>query len=128
MKTQFNTYYFTAFCALLLIEIAIALYIKGGFIRHTVGDFLVVALLYCFVKSFLNIKPLPLAITVLLFSFCIEFLQLANLLEYLKLRDNKFIAIVFGTSFSVQDLIAYTFGALAIWSIDTKIIKMNLKK
>lgn len=112
MSYKFQPFYFAVFYTLLLIEIAIALLLKDGFIRHTFGDFLVVILLYCFIKSFINIKPLPLAITVLLIAFAIDFLQLANILEYLNLRDNKLIATVFGTSFSIQDLIAYTLGAV----------------
>jgi hypothetical protein len=112
MKTHFNPYYFAVFYTLLLIEIAIALFLKDGFIRHTFGDFLVVILLYCFIKSFVVIKRVPLALMVLLIAFVIEFLQLANLLEQLNLRDNKLLATRFGTSFSIQDLIAYTLGVL----------------
>ena len=73
MSYKFQPFYFAVFYTLLLIEIAIALLLKDGFIRHTFGDFLVVILLYCFIKSFINIKPLPLAITVLLIAFAIVF-------------------------------------------------------
>lgn len=126
MKITFHPYYFAAFYTLLLIEIAIALLLKDGFIRHTFCDFLVVILLYCFIKSFLDIKPIILALIVLLIAFTIEFLQLANILDYLNLKDNKLIATVFGTSFSIQDLIAYTLGA--VFSISTDlIINKNIK-
>lgn len=128
MKTHFKPYYFAVFYTLLLIEIAIALLLKGGFIRHTFGDFLAVILLYCFIKSFIEIKPILLALIVLAFAFVIEFLQLANTLEYLNLRDNKFIATVFGTSFSIQDLIAYTLGAIFSFVIDSIITKKRIKK
>lgn len=123
MKTTFKPYYFAIFYTLLLIEIAIALLLKDGFIRHTFGDFLVVILLYCFIKSFIDIKPIPLALIVLLIAFAIEFLQLANILEYFNLRNNKFMATVFGTSFSIQDLVAYTLGAMFAFITDLIINK-----
>lgn len=123
MKTYFNPYYFTAFIILLLVEIAIAIFLKDGFIRFTFGDFLVVILLYCFLKSFLKMKSVNVAIVVLAIAFVIEFSQLANLLELIKLKNNKLAATIFGTSFSIQDLIAYTLGvgfALILDKISTK--------
>lgn len=128
MKTIFQPYYFAVFYTLLLIEIAIALFLKTGFIRHTVGDFLVVILLYCFIKSFMDIKPILLAITVLIIAFIIEFLQLANILDLLNLRENTFISTVFGTSFSIQDLIAYTLGVVFVFASDVLITKHHIKK
>lgn len=126
MKTTFQPYYFAAFYTLLLTEIAIALLLKTGFIRHTFGDFLAVITLYCFFKSFLKIKPILLAGLVLLFAFVIEFLQLANILDVLNLRGNRIITIVFGTSFSIQDLIAYTLGAIFSFVVDKLLIKKHI--
>ncbi len=128
MKTKFQPYYFAVFYSLLLVEIAIALLLKGGFIRHTFGDFLAVIVLYCLIKSFLDIKPIPLALIVLVIAFAIEFLQLANVLEHLSLNNNKFIATVLGTSFSVQDLIAYTLGTVFILITDIIINKKTSQK
>jgi hypothetical protein len=128
MKTTFQPYYFAVFYSLLLIEIAIALFLKTGFIRHTFGDFLCVILLYCFIKSFIEIKPLLLAVIVILIAFFIEFLQLANILKFLNLRDNKLISTILGTSFSIQDLIAYTLGTVFILLTDILINKKHNKK
>ncbi|WP_299386759.1 DUF2809 domain-containing protein [uncultured Lacinutrix sp.] len=127
MKTTFQPYYFASFYLLLLIEIAIAIFLKGGFIRHTFGDFLSVILIYCFIKSFLNIKPILVAVLVLAIAFIIEFLQLANILEFLNLRDNRLIATILGTSFSIQDLIAYTLGTIFILITDISINKKSIK-
>lgn len=127
MKTTFQPYYFAVFYTLLLIEIAIALLFKSGFIRHTLGDFLVVILLYCFIKSFIKIKPILLALIVLLIAFTMEFLQLANILEHLNLRNNRLIATIFGTSFSIKDLIAYALGVIFTLTTDIYIHK-NIKK
>ena len=128
MKTYFQPYYFDAFYILLLTETAIALFLKSGFIRHTFGDFLVVILLYCFIKSFIKTKPIAIALIVLLIAYAIEFLQLYNILDYIGLRDNKFVSIVLGTSFSIEDLIAYSLGVICMVSIDLLIIKNRAEK
>lgn len=120
MKYKFQPYFFAAFYTLLLIEIAIALLLKTGFIRHTVGDFLVVILVYCFIKSFLEIRIIHTAIMVLIIGYGIEFLQLFNILEYLHLENNKLIAIILGSTFCIQDLIAYSLGVICITYIDLK--------
>jgi len=127
MKLTFKPYYFAAFYSLLLIEIAIALLLKGGFIRHTFGDFLVVILLYCFIKSFVKIKSYFVALFVLFIAFTIEYLQLYNILEVFDLHNNKLATIIFGTSFSYQDLIAYTLGVCFAITIDLFIIKKRIK-
>lgn len=114
MKLQFNRTYFLSFLILFIIEVLIALFLKSGFIRHTFGDVLVVILIYCFVKSFVDIKPLPLALGVLLFAFIIEFLQLGNLLEFLHLQNNPIAILVLGSTFQITDLITYTVGIVFV--------------
>ena len=124
MKISFNKAYFILFMLLFCIETLIALYLKNGFIRHTFGDFLVVILLYCFLKSFWNVKPATVALTVLLISFLIEFLQLANLLEFLNLENNNLAKTIFGSTFNVTDLIAYTLGIATVLLIEIKTKKL----
>jgi len=111
---EFSKKYFILFLILLLVEVSIALFIKTGFIRHTFGDVLVVIMIYCFVRSFIAHEPRILAISVLLFSFIIEFLQLTNILEWLSLDKNKFTNIVLGNTFQLADLLAYTIGILIL--------------
>ena len=110
MKLTFNKNYFIAFVILFLIEVAIATFFKAGFIRHTFGDFLVVILLYCFFKSLIKGTILFVAITTLVIAYIIEFLQLTDFLLVLGLNQNKWANLIFGNSFSVQDLVAYTLG------------------
>jgi len=106
---------------LLIIEVSIAILFSEGFIRSTFGDFLVVILIYCFIKSFTNIKPLPAVAGVLIFAFTVEFLQLLNLVDILNIHDNTIARIVLGTTFQVTDLFAYFFGTMAILIIEYKI-------
>ena len=89
--------------------------------RSTFGDFLVVILVYCFVKSFANGKPKYVAIGVLVFAYTIEFLQLSNLLEFLNLKGNKMANIVLGSTFQISDLISYTIGIITILIVEYKI-------
>ncbi|MCK7591486.1 DUF2809 domain-containing protein [Subsaxibacter sp. CAU 1640] len=115
---KFNKTYFILFVLLLITEALIAIYLKGGFIRHTFGDFLVVILMYCFVKSFFDLKPMVVAIGVLIFSFAIEFLQLTNFLKYFNLENNHIAKIIFGSTFHISDLVAYTLGILFVLLVE----------
>lgn len=123
MKLHFNKNYFFCFIGLFLIETAIALFITNTFIRSTFGDVLVVMLMYCFIKSFINIKPFPIAIGVLMFAFTLEFLQLFKLTEILNPYNNSIIKVILGNTFQIFDLLAYSFGTLAILIIEYKIQK-----
>ena len=106
----FNKYYFLGFIVLLFVEIGIAQ--LNGFIRHTLGDFLVVILLYCLVKSFVKASSVSIALGVLIFAFTVEFLQMTSILEWVGLENNRMAKIIFGATFSVYDLLAYTLGIL----------------
>ena len=112
--------YFILFLMLLAIEICIAYFLKSGFIRHTFGDFLVVIMLYCFFKSVFNMKPIQIALIVLLIAFIVEFLQLTPMLNWLNLQDSNIAKIVFGSTFHVSDLVAYSLGVLSILIIENK--------
>ncbi|PWI31706.1 DUF2809 domain-containing protein [Flavobacteriaceae bacterium LYZ1037] len=118
MKLQFNKTYFILFVLLFITEALIAIYLKTGFIRHTFGDFLIVLLMYCFIKSFLSIKPLIAAISVLIISFSIEFLQMGNLLYHLNLQNNTIAKLVLGSTFQTSDLVAYTLGIITVLIIE----------
>jgi len=121
MKFQFNKLYFVYFLILLIIEVAIAIFIKEGFIRSTFGDFLVVMLIYCFVNSFIKAKPIYMALVVLIFAYVIEFLQLFQILKTLNLENNKILVTVFGSTFQMSDLIFYTLGVVTILIIEYKL-------
>lgn len=118
MKLQFNKTYFLVFAILLIIETLIAIFLKTGFIRHTLGDFLVVILLYCFLKSFINAKPLKIGVVVLCIAFIIEFLQLFELLKLLNLQNNHAAQLLLGSTFQITDLIAYVLGVLFVIFIE----------
>lgn len=128
MKIIFNPYYFVAFLCLLLIESCIAIFLKDGFIRYTVGDFLAVMLLYCFFKSFIKAHNLHIAITTLIIAYCIELFQLTDMVRYGMLKEYKWIGIILGSHFSIGDLIAYSLGTVSILYLDTYILHLKSQK
>jgi DNA integrity scanning protein DisA with diadenylate cyclase activity len=106
----FNKKYFLLTILLFLIEVLIALYVHDRFVRPYIGDVLVVILLYCFVKTFISGRTLPVAIGVLVFSYFIEMMQYFKLVNLLGLQHSKLANIVIGNSFSWADILAYTAG------------------
>ncbi|NIK92331.1 DUF2809 domain-containing protein [Mangrovimonas sp. CR14] len=119
MKLTFNLKYFMAFLVLFITEALIAYFLKSGFIRHTFGDFLIVILMYCFLKSFLIIAPKKAAFLVLVISFTIEILQYFNLNHFLGLQDSHLAKLILGSTFQWSDLLAYCLGVLFVLILES---------
>ena len=102
--------YSIVFFILLSIEIAIATYLKTGFIRADLGDFLVVILLYCLLMGCSSISVKTGLLVTLAISFIIEFLQLVNLPQYAPQEYKHAATLVFGSHFSWLDLLMYVLG------------------
>lgn len=107
---------------LFIIEALITIFLKTGFIRHTVGDFLVVILIYCFFKSFINVNAVKLAIIVFLFALCIELLQLLNILSLLGMEHSFTAKLLLGSTFQLTDIAAYLLGISTFLLIDIMLI------
>ncbi len=110
----FRRNYFFFFILLFVVEVLIALYVHDNFVRPYIGDVLVVILLYCFVKSFIKLPVMPVAVGVLIFSFIIEILQYCNIVDRLGLGHSRLARTVIGTSFAWEDIWAYTAGFIVI--------------
>lgn len=110
----FNKKYFLLTLLLFITEVLIALFVHDRFIRPYVGDYLVVMLIYCAVRTFLQAPVVPTALGVLLFSYLIELLQYLNFVAWIGWTDNAFVSTVIGTSFAWWDMLAYTLGVLTI--------------
>jgi hypothetical protein len=115
---QFRRNYFLIAIILFTVEIMIALFVTDNIIRPYVGDFLVVILVYCFVRSFFKISILKAAIGTLVFAFVIEFLQYLNFIELIHLKHSRIANLVLGNLFQWIDLIAYTLGVLLVLLIE----------
>jgi len=107
---KFNRQYFILAVLLFVIEILIALFAHDKIIRPYIGDFLVVILIYCFLKSFINTPVLATALSVLILSYVVEILQLFNLIGRLGLQNPGLARVILGSSFEWIDLVAYTIG------------------
>jgi DNA integrity scanning protein DisA with diadenylate cyclase activity len=114
----FYTRYFIPALLLFLIEFIIGADVHDAIIRPYGGDFLVVILLYCLIKSFINTPVLKTACGVLLFSYIVEISQYFHLVSLLGLQNSKIAKILLGTSFSFTDLLAYTLGILLVIIIE----------
>ncbi|WMI68057.1 DUF2809 domain-containing protein [Mangrovimonas sp. YM274] len=122
MILNFNLKYFIGFITLLAIETLIATYLSTGFIRHTFGDFLVVILLYCLVRSFTKLAIFPTAILVLAVSYIIEILQAFHLLKLLNLEHSTFAKLILGNTFNYTDLMAYSLGIITVIIVEFKLL------
>ena len=124
---KFNKIYFTLTFILFLIEVLIALYAHDQIIRPYGGDFLVVILIYCFIKSFLSTKVIITALFTLIFAYTMEILQYFNIVEVLNLQKSILARTIIGTSFEWIDILAYTLGFLCIILTEHKINRQKLR-
>jgi hypothetical protein len=111
---HFNPRFFLLTLVLFVIEVLIAVYVHDNFVRPYVGDYLVVMLLYCGVRTFINASPLKIALAVLLFAYLVELLQYFHLVDRLGLAGNTVARTVIGYGFEWLDLLAYTLGVISI--------------
>ncbi len=122
-------YYLLLASIVLTIEVIIAIFFKGSFVRQTFGDFLVVILLYLMVKSCFEVHWLKAALSVLCFAYFVEFLQWVNILEVLGLQRSLTTDLILGSFFDWKDILAYSMGILFVIVVEYSyrlICKANL--
>ena len=102
---------------ILAIEIYIAIFIKGGFIRHYIGDVLATAMLYAFGRAIFRVSPINLAIFVFVISLFIEALQYLKILEILGVKSS-ILRIIFGGTFDWTDIICYLVGCILAYMFE----------
>lgn len=110
----FKIKYFFLAILLFVTEVLIAVYITDNLVRPYGGDFLVVILIYCFVKAFWTASVPVAAISVLIFSYIIEVSQYFKLVKLIGLQNSKLANVVLGNSFAWADMLAYTLGILLV--------------
>lgn len=113
-----NYIYFLWFLLLLVVELLIGVYLHDTFIRPYGGDFLVVILIYCFIKSFINTPVMKTATGVLVFAYAVEISQYFHLIKLLGLAHSHAALLLLGNSFSFTDLLCYTLGILLVVLIE----------
>jgi len=115
---SFNPKYFTVAIILFIIEVLIAVYLNDSFIRPYVGDFLVVILIYCFVKTFWRASVKTVALCVLVFSYVVEVLQYFKFVKLLGLQNSRLANVILGNTFVWNDIVAYTSGLFLVVCIE----------
>ena len=110
--------YFLLTVMLFCVEVLIALFIDDRFIRPYFGDFLVVILVYCFLRSFITLLVFTLAMTALLFAYFVETLQYFDVVRKLGLEKSTLAKTVMGSSFEWSDMLAYTLGICLVLYVE----------
>ena len=105
---------------LLIIEILIAAYLNDSFIRPYGGDFLVVILLYCVMRGFLNISVQRTALIVLLISYLVEVTQYFRLADLLGIHS-RVLRILMGSYFTWNDILSYTLGIIFVLLLESAV-------
>lgn len=116
----FNPRYFFFTVLLFVVEVVIALYFHDPVIRPYGGDYLVVILLYCAIRTVIRTVPWKAALFVLLFSYALETGQYFNLVDHLGLSHNRLARTVIGIGFSWIDLLAYTLGIATVLVLEKR--------
>src|SRR5690554_7569199 len=104
---RFHRHFFVLALAFFVVEVLIALFVRDNFIRPYLGDVIVIWFVYYFIRAFVNIRALYIAVFTLLFSFVVETGQYFKLIYLLGLEENTLARVVIGTSFSWWDIVCY---------------------
>lgn len=92
--------------------------VKSGFIRHTLGDVLVVMLLYGALMAVTRLKPIAASLLCTSFAIAVEGAQALNIVDRLGLGDVVLARIAIGATFSQWDIVAYAAGGASAVLID----------
>ncbi|WP_103601087.1 DUF2809 domain-containing protein [Campylobacter concisus] len=96
---------------ILAVEIYIAVCVKGGFVRHYLGDVLAVILLYAFVRAIFSAPPSNLALKIFAFAAALELVQYFGTVQILGI-ENKILKVIIGGTFDFTDLLCYAVGCV----------------
>ena len=107
--------YIIGFLLFVALEFAIGIFCHDNWIRYYFGDVVVEWVLYLFIRSIIpdKINSYALAGGVLGFSLLTEFLQKIHIADILGIK-NRFLRILIGTSFAVEDIWCYIIGTAVI--------------
>ena len=96
---------------ILAVEIYIAICVKGGFVRHYLGDVLAVVLLYALARAAFSVPPLNLPLKIFAFAAALELAQYFGAPQILGI-ENKILKVMIGGTFDFADLLCYAAGCV----------------
>ncbi len=118
-----KTIYAALALILLVSEILIGKY-AHGFVRGSVGDVLVVILLFSLARIIFTRKPKLLPLFVFAFAVFIEILQYFDFVSLIGMKDNRVVSIALGGTFSFGDIACYAAGTAIFFGIDAAVKKI----
>ena len=98
---------------ILTAEIYIAVCVKGGFVRHYLGDVLAVILLYASARAIFSVPPSNLPLKIFTFAAALEIAQYFGVVQILGI-ENKILKIMIGGTFDLADLLCYAVGCILV--------------
>lgn len=102
-----------------IIEVAIGAGVIGGtFVRGSVGDILVIVLIYFLFRATLHRIPLQSAGLAISVGFIVEALQSIHVADMLGLKQGSLLYIIVGNTYSSFDLVMYVIGGLLALVVD----------
>ncbi|HSD36852.1 MAG TPA: DUF2809 domain-containing protein [Rhodocyclaceae bacterium] len=108
----FRPVYLFAAVVIFCVELAIALgYIPGAFVRNSVGDILVIALIYFVIRGASKASCSPALVLSLCAGLAAESLQYFHVADLLGLKRGSALHIALGNTASFADLLMYVIGA-----------------
>ena len=96
---------------ILAVEIYIAICVKGGFVRHYLGDVLAVILLYALTRAAFSVPPSNLPLKIFAFAAALELAQYFGVVKILGI-ENKILKVMIGGTFDFTDLLCYAAGCV----------------
>jgi hypothetical protein len=94
-----------------------------GFVRSSLGDYLVVFLLYFPALALRPWSPRTLAAAVFAFSVLVEVAQALHLADALGFERGSIGHIVLGATFSFSDILMYGLGCLTCIAVDRRLVR-----
>jgi hypothetical protein len=124
-----RAFYLLLALLIFVVEILIATRFAGAsFVRGSLGDVLVVILIYCSALSLREFRRVRLAMAVFLFACSVEGAQYFHLARALGLRKGGVLWIALGATFQWADILCYFVGCLAALSLDLFITRRRASK
>jgi hypothetical protein len=125
----FRPIYLALAAAIFAIEVAIAKgFISGAFVRQSLGDVLVIALIHFFIRGITRLTLGTALIVSLTIGLVVELLQYIHLADLLGLQRGSILYIVIGNTFSAMDLLMYLVGGLLAVGADVLLFNGRREK
>ncbi len=99
-----------AAAGLFAVEVAIALFVRDGFVRPYLGDVLATAMVYFAVRGATPLGRAGAAAAAMGLGVVIELGQAVHILEHAGLGGSRVARVVFGGVFDLKDLACYAVG------------------